>query len=98
MVSAKRQHELAIGTQVSLPLKSPAPSHPSRLSQSTDFGFPTSYSKFPLAICFNVVMYMFQCSSLKSFHPQKCISNYFWWGGLTDDGPSLHLSTCLSLD
>ena len=52
MVSAKRQHELAIGTQVSLPLKSPAPSHPSRLSQSTDFGFPTSYSKFPLAICF----------------------------------------------
>ena len=30
----------------------PTPSHPSRLSQRTWFELPTSYSKFPLAICF----------------------------------------------
>ena len=28
------------------------PSHPSRLSQSTSFELPASYSTFPLAICF----------------------------------------------
>ena len=33
-----------------LPLKPPIP--PPRLSQSTGFGFPASYSKFPLAIYF----------------------------------------------
>ena len=96
MVSAKCQHELAIGAHVSLPLKSPAPSHPSRLSQSTDFGFPTSYSKSHWLSVLHVLMYMFQCSSLKSFYPRKCISNYFWWGGFkADDGPSLHLSLSL---
>ena len=52
MVSAIRQHESAIGTHRCLPLKSLAPSRPSRLSQRIDFGFPTSYSNFPLAICF----------------------------------------------
>ena len=35
---------------VSLPC--PTPSHPSRLSQSTRFELPVSYSKFPLAIYF----------------------------------------------
>ena len=30
----------------------PTPSHPSRASQSTGFELPTSYSKFPLDICF----------------------------------------------
>ena len=33
-------------------LLSPSPSHPSRLSQSTSFGFPVSYRKFPLAMYF----------------------------------------------
>ena len=33
-----------------LPLKPSSPLHPSRSSQSTGFGFPASYSKFPLAI------------------------------------------------
>ena len=30
----------------------PTAAHPSRLSQSTRFGFPASYSKFPLAMYF----------------------------------------------
>ena len=34
------------------PLPLPSPPHPSRLSQSTGFGFPVSYSKFPLASYF----------------------------------------------
>ena len=37
-------------SQSSLPL--PSPSNPSRLSQSTGFGFQGSYSKVPLAIYF----------------------------------------------
>ena len=49
-------HESAIGTHVSptsrIPLPSPCPQHPSRLSQSTGFGYPASYVKLPLAICF----------------------------------------------
>ena len=35
-----------------VPAESPSPSYPSRLSQTTGFGFPVSYSKFPLAIYF----------------------------------------------
>ena len=34
------------------PLPPPIPSHPSRLSQSTRFELPASYSKFPLVIYF----------------------------------------------
>ena len=56
MVSAVHQHDSAIGIHMSPPswtyLPPPSPSHPSRLSQSTDFGIPMSYSKFPLAISF----------------------------------------------
>ena len=37
-------------------------------SQSTGFDCPTSYIKFPMAIYFNMMMYMFQGFSLKSFH------------------------------
>ena len=33
-----------------LQIPPPSPFHPSRLSQSTSFGLPVSYSKFPLAI------------------------------------------------
>ena len=58
MVSAIYQHESAMGMyggRMSPPLKPPShlPPHPtSRLSQTTGFGFPESYSKFPLAIYF----------------------------------------------
>ena len=56
MVFAIRQHELAISIHMSPnpwnPLPPPFPCHPSRLSQSTGFGFPTSYIKLPLAIYF----------------------------------------------
>ena len=48
MISVIYQHKLAIGTHMS----PPSPSHPSKLSQSTSFGFPVSYGKFPLALCF----------------------------------------------
>ena len=30
---------------------------------------PVSYSKFPLAICFAMAMYMFQCYSVNLSHP-----------------------------
>ena len=44
------------------------PSHPSRLSQSTGFELPESYSKFPLAIL-HMIVYMFLCYCLHSSHP-----------------------------
>ena len=56
MVSAIHQQESAIGIHTSFPSKTslPPPSvpQPSRLSQTTDFGFPVSYSKFLLATHF----------------------------------------------
>ena len=56
MVSAMNQCEWAIGIHLSPPswtsLLPLSPFHPSRLSQSAGFGFPVSYSKFPLAIYF----------------------------------------------
>ena len=56
MVYAIYQYESATGIHISplfwTSLLSPIPFHPSRLSQSTRFGFLASYSKFPLAIYF----------------------------------------------
>ena len=56
MASAIHQYESAIDTHVSphswISFPPPSPPHPSRLSQSTGFGFPASYIKLPLAICF----------------------------------------------
>ena len=53
LVYAIHQHESAIGIYISPPswtsLPPTTPSHPSKLSQSTRFGLPVSYSKFPLA-------------------------------------------------
>ena len=74
IVFAIHQYESAIGIHLSplscTPLPSPSPSHPSRLSQSTGFGCSASYVKLPMAIYFNMVMYIFQCYSLKSSsHP-----------------------------
>ena len=50
------QHESVTGRHMSFPsqtsLPSPFPSHSSRLSQITSFGFPASYSKSLLAIYF----------------------------------------------
>ena len=49
------QHKLAVDMRVPsflTPLPPPSPPHPSRLSQSTRFELPASYSKFPLAIYF----------------------------------------------
>ena len=70
MISALHQHELAIGTHMSLPSCNPlslsSPPHPSRMSQSTSFGFPESYSRLPKipiptfyiqqCVCFNAVL------------------------------------------
>ena len=56
VVSAIHQHESVTGRHMSFPsqtsLPSPFPSHSSRLSQITSFGFPASYSKSLLAIYF----------------------------------------------
>ena len=47
------QHESALDMHVSPPSSNfPPHRHPSRLSYSTNFGFPALYSKFPLAIYF----------------------------------------------
>ena len=45
MASAIHQHESVTGTHVT-------PSFPTSCLQSTSFGFPASYIKLPLAICF----------------------------------------------
>ena len=47
-----------------LPTSLPIP--PPRLSENTSFGFPESYSKFPLAIL-QMIMYISQCYSLKRY-------------------------------
>ena len=52
VISAIYQHKSAIGPFL---LKPPSLSQPSTLSQSTSFGFPASYSKFPLAVYFTYV-------------------------------------------
>ena len=52
------------------PILNPPPtSLPSGLSQSTDSGCPASCIEFALIIILHMVMYMFQCYSLKSSHP-----------------------------
>ena len=55
MVSAKHQHESAIGIYMSLPLEPPThlPPHTTPLGCHRKwFELPASYSKFPLAIYF----------------------------------------------
>ena len=53
MISATHQDEPVVCIYMSPPsgasLPPPTPPHISRLSQSTGFGFPVSYTKFPLA-------------------------------------------------
>ena len=73
MVSDTHQHESTIGTHMSpsflISLSPPTPSHSSRLSQSTRFQLPVSYSKLPWLSVLQTVMYMFQCYSLNLSHP-----------------------------
>ena len=56
LVSAIHQHESAICIHMPTPswnsFPPPTPSYPSRLSHSTGFELPVSFSKLPLAICF----------------------------------------------
>ena len=83
----------AIGTRVSpsswSSLPPPTPSHPSRLSQSTDVELPASYSKFPLAGYFiygdvytSVWLFQFIPPLLSPLCPQTvlsvCISIFSW--------------------
>jgi len=73
MVFARHQHESAIGIHVYPPPESllPPPSspYPSRLSQGTGFGIPMSYIKFHWLSVLHMVVYKFQCYSLKSLQP-----------------------------
>ena len=50
------------------PLLSPSPSHPSRLSQCTSFECPFHALNLDCSSISNMVIYMFQCYSLKSSH------------------------------
>ena len=83
LVSAIDQHESAPGIHVSCPswasLPPPIPSHPSRLSQSTGFELPASYSKFPLALYFA--------------HGNVCVS--MWPSQFVPPSPSPVMSTSL---
>ena len=80
LASAIQQHESALDISVFPPswtsLPPPTPSRPSRLSQSTGFELPASFSKFPLTVL-HMVIYMFQCYSLKymitgAFQNKQC--------------------------
>ena len=52
MVFAKHQHELVVGIQVSPYPPTSLPPYPSRLSQSTGFGYLASCIELALVICF----------------------------------------------
>ena len=68
----------------------PTPSHPSRLSQRTWFELPTSYSKFPLAICFtygNVYVFML-LSQFISLSPSPTVPTSLF--SVTDSPLLLH--------
>ena len=66
---AIHQYESATGTLVSPPSWADLPPHPSRLSQSIDLGCPASSIKLPAFSMLHMVMYVLQCSSLKSALP-----------------------------
>ena len=67
------------------PLSPPSPSHPSRLSQSTGFRFPASYSKLPLAIYFTYGNLYYLKTSILSVTRGRDIRV----GGLADIGEIL---------
>ena len=73
MVFVIHQHKSAIHTHMSPPswnlLPPPSLPHTSRLSQSTGFEFPASYSELPLAIYFTyrLLTFRFAPSSLLAF-------------------------------
>ena len=79
MVFATHQHELAIGIHMSLPswtpIPSSTPSHPSKLSESTDFEFPASYIRLPVAMYFtygNVYVSMLFSQIIPPLLPSLC--------------------------
>ena len=70
---AMHWHESVMGVYVfppsQTPLLSPCPSHPSGLSQCTGFEYSVWCCKLDWSSISHVVIYMFQCCSLKSSHP-----------------------------
>ena len=77
---------------MSLPLEPPSPSHSSRLTQSTSFVYPVTYSKFPLAIYFThgniyISMLLFQIiPSSPSFTISKSLCSLFAFPFRKDTG------------
>ena len=52
-------------------LPSPTPSHPSRLTQSTRSSFLCHTAAFHLLLVLHMVIYLFQCNSLRSSRPLR---------------------------
>ena len=94
MASAIHQHESAIGIHVTPPswTSSHLPPHsiPSRLSQSTSFGFPASYIKLPPAIYFTYGIYIWYiCIYISIIHMVCICFNAILW-----KQPTLSFSQC----
>ena len=75
MLFAIHQHKSATGAHVSPhpdhpSFRPPFPPHPSGLSQSTGFGCPASCIELHWPSSLHMVIYMFQCYSLKPSHPR----------------------------
>ena len=66
MVFAINEHELATGIHVSPHPEPLSPPYPSRLSQSTGFVCPAYASNLHWSSNLYMVIYTFQCYSLKS--------------------------------
>ena len=77
MVFAIHWHESATGTRTlsRTPLPPPSPSHPSGLSQCTTPERPVSGIEQDWRSISHMVIYMFQCCSLKSSHPHLLLQS-----------------------
>ena len=73
LISAIHQHELSVGIHISPPswssLPPPAPSHPSRLSQSPGLSSLSHTANSHWLSILHVLVYMFPCCSLHSAYP-----------------------------
>ena len=94
MVFAIPQHESAIGIPMSspswAPLTPPSPPYPSRLSQSTGFGFPASYIPLLLFFIFSLSFCGGSGSVFRSLPLISCSSHQ------KDALPSFHLALSFS--